>query len=65
MQKAETAIQRPCQVTTSQVTTEKGDSLQEAETWNLEETLREDVSSNTLIETMPLGLTQPKDIRMR
>ncbi len=64
IQKAETAIQRLCQVTTG-TQTENGDSLQEAETLNLKETLSEDTSSDTPIEITYFGLTQPKDMRVR
>ena len=63
-QEAETAIQRLCQVTTG-TQTENGDRLQETESLNLKETLSEEVSSNTPIETMSFGLTGPKDIRVR
>ncbi len=63
IQEAGTAIQRLCQVTTG-TQTESGDSLQEAETLNLKETLSEDTSSDTPIETS-FGLAQPKDIRVR
>ena len=64
IQEAETAISRLPQVTTSTQTV-SGDSLQEAETLNLKETLSEDTSSNTQIETTSCGPPQPKDIRVR
>ena len=64
IQEAEIAISRLCQVTTG-TQTESGDSLQRAETSNLKETLSEEASSNTPIETVSFGLSQPKDIRVR
>ncbi len=64
IQEAETAIPRLCQVTTG-TQTGNGDSLQEAETLNLKETVSEETSSNTPTETTSCGLSQPKDIRMR
>ncbi len=45
--------------------TESRGSLLETETLNLKETLSEETSSNTPIETMSLGRSQPKDIRVR
>ncbi len=63
-QEAETAIQKLRQVMTG-TQTGNGDSLQEAGTLNLKETLSEDASSDTPIETTSFGLTQPKDKRVR
>ncbi len=52
------------QVTTG-TQTESGDSSSEVETLNLKETLSEDASLNTPIETTSSGQSQPKDIRVR
>ena len=64
IQNAKAAIQRLRQVTTG-TQTENENGLHYAETLNLKETLSEDASSNTPIETTSFGLTQPKDIRVR
>ncbi len=64
IQEAETAIPRLRQVTTG-TQTGNGDSFQQTETLNLKETLSEDASSNTPIETTSFGLSQTKDIRVR
>ncbi len=45
--------------------TESGDSSLEAETLNLKETMSEETSSNTPIETTSSGPPQPKDRRVR
>ncbi len=64
LQGDEIDISRLHQVTTG-TQTESGDSLQEAKTLNLKETLSEDTSSNTPIETTSCGLPQSKDIRVK
>ncbi len=63
IQEAEISISRLRQVTNG-TQTESGDSLQGTETLNLKETLSEETSSKTPIETS-FGLSQPKDVRVR
>ena len=60
----ETTIPILCQVTVG-TQTESGDSSLETETLNLKETLSEETSSNTPIETTSSGPPQPKDLRVR
>ena len=60
----EVAVLRLCQVTTG-TQTESGDSSPEAETLNLKETVSEDVSSSTPIETTSFGPSQLKEIKVR
>ena len=63
-QEAETAIPRLRQATTG-TQTELGDSLPEAKTSNLKETLSEETFSNAPKEATSFGLSKPKDIRVR